>query len=825
MDLGKIAITPKGDYDNLIIYEKLDLVKKNGSSFISLIDNNSQPLSNNTAWQTVAEKGMDGVPGVDGTNALSFNFKGNVINYAALPSSGNTINDAYYNEADALMYIYNGSSYPTSGNGISFKGANNIPQFADLSFPVTNPSVGEKVQCVDNFIIYQLLDGQISTSSDNPSTSPTIWKSLENRNLRIYEDLPNGTIINAKEQVISDNVQYIALQQAVVGTDIPNKFSKIWIENGFTKSKDLGLKSFEEFKSLEKIKGDSFKGVKIDDNYTGSQVIQRDGTTVTGSGYLTTLNELPAIGTSLNFNSSSKFILFLDDSDNLIEIVDFENQLNEEFIIPAINGATKAKFTTLQVPILHKINREKEKSFKKPDLRLNLLQNRIVKVYDDLNYPNEIPDGTSKIDYDISAINGIVENNPEFNDSRVYKRNSTAISDIRTVDINCNVIGLRFTEKTIYVSFKSRFPSSQNLSRTGFIFQNENGSTRRYNANADLVTDYGAPINGFQDFKFVSENVKDGYVYRDYTLVWNIGNVNVSNKSGVLRIGNYSADNLVNDSQIGDFILSENPIDLNYTYLDLPKMNKSEWIGKNIMFFCDSQGLGSILREIANNLGCNVFKNGNGGRSMKWRESENTPADQAFLYHWSRLEYIKNLHTSGITINAFLYQVSYNDDGGGGEITYPKIQSVEENSPLISDDSTTVTNKLAIFNGLSDQQKENIFGFRQTFVSHIKQLIDLYPDAYFQLCKVMYNPGGGSNAPGSTTEIQRTATKDMRDSLNSQLEEIGGWFGIPVENVSKSTRYYFGNMENHCTDGLHYDQEIGRRLGIGISKSLLKVSF
>lgn len=623
----------------------------------------------------------------------------------------------------------------------------------------------------------------------------------------------------------NNNIFKVGIGKTAIGTDIPSKFSKIWDEVGFTKSKDLGLKSFEEFNNLEKLKGDSFKGVKIDDNYTGSLVIQRDGTTVTGSGYLTTLNELPAIGTSLNFNSNSKFILFLDNSDNLIEIIDFENQLNEGFIIPSINGATKAKFTTLQVPILNKLVKDKVKSFKKPDLRINLLQNRIVKVYDDLNYPNEIPDGASKIDYNITPINGTVVNNTEFNDSRVYSRNSTDISNPRTVDINCNIIGLKFTEKTIYVSFKSRFPSSQNLSRTGFIFQNEFGSTRRYNANGDLVTDYGSPSNGFQDFKFISENVKDGYVYRDYTLIWNVGDVNVSNKSGVLNIGNYSADGLVNESQIGDFILSESPIDLNYTYLDLPKMNKSEWIGKNIMAFGDSQLLGSILREIANNLGCNVFKNGNGGRSMKWRVTGTSEPDQAFLYHWSRLEYIKNLHTSGININAFLYQASYNDADGGGEITYPKIQDVESNSPLISDDSTTVANKLAIFNGLSNSQKESIFGFRQTFVSHIKQLIDLYPDAYFQLCKVMYNPGGGNNVPGATTEIQRTATKEMRDSLNSQLEEIGGWFGIPVDNISKSTRYYYGNMENHCVDGLHYDQEIGRRLGIGISKSLLEISF
>lgn len=52
-----------------------------------------------------------------------------------------------------------------------------IPQFANLSFPFTNTAT-EKVQCVENFIVYQLLDGQTSTSADTPSTSPTIWKSM-----------------------------------------------------------------------------------------------------------------------------------------------------------------------------------------------------------------------------------------------------------------------------------------------------------------------------------------------------------------------------------------------------------------------------------------------------------------------------------------------------------------------------------------------------------------------------------------------------------------------------------------------------------------------
>lgn len=56
--------------------------------------------------------------GEDGTNAQSFNFLGNVTNYAGLPTSGNTQNDAWYNLADELLYVYNGTAYPPNGEGI-----------------------------------------------------------------------------------------------------------------------------------------------------------------------------------------------------------------------------------------------------------------------------------------------------------------------------------------------------------------------------------------------------------------------------------------------------------------------------------------------------------------------------------------------------------------------------------------------------------------------------------------------------------------------------------------------------------------------------------
>src|SRR5690554_5415086 len=47
-----------------------------------------------------------------------FNFKSNVATYASLPITGLTKNDAYGVLADGLIYIYNGTSWPTEGNGL-----------------------------------------------------------------------------------------------------------------------------------------------------------------------------------------------------------------------------------------------------------------------------------------------------------------------------------------------------------------------------------------------------------------------------------------------------------------------------------------------------------------------------------------------------------------------------------------------------------------------------------------------------------------------------------------------------------------------------------
>ncbi|NGM63517.1 hypothetical protein G5B30_16530 [Sphingobacterium sp. SGG-5] len=83
------------------------------TSTVGLVDTYTVTYSDASTYQFTV---------TNGSNAQSFNFLGNVNDYASLPSSGNVQNDAWYNLTDELLYVYNGTSFPPDGEGISFSG-------------------------------------------------------------------------------------------------------------------------------------------------------------------------------------------------------------------------------------------------------------------------------------------------------------------------------------------------------------------------------------------------------------------------------------------------------------------------------------------------------------------------------------------------------------------------------------------------------------------------------------------------------------------------------------------------------------------------------
>lgn len=67
--LGRVQPLFKGDYNNLIAYDKLDVVLYNGNSYVSKIDLNTghTPANNPSYWQLVAVKGEPGNQGITGS--------------------------------------------------------------------------------------------------------------------------------------------------------------------------------------------------------------------------------------------------------------------------------------------------------------------------------------------------------------------------------------------------------------------------------------------------------------------------------------------------------------------------------------------------------------------------------------------------------------------------------------------------------------------------------------------------------------------------------------------------------------------------------------
>lgn len=64
IQVGKVMLTPKGEYDSTKTYIRLDAVTYQGSSYVCLADTSTTPPGD--SWQLLADKGADGQPGKDG---------------------------------------------------------------------------------------------------------------------------------------------------------------------------------------------------------------------------------------------------------------------------------------------------------------------------------------------------------------------------------------------------------------------------------------------------------------------------------------------------------------------------------------------------------------------------------------------------------------------------------------------------------------------------------------------------------------------------------------------------------------------------------------
>lgn len=121
-NLGRVSIVPKGTWNANTVYNRLDAVVHNGSSWLAKKQNiGQQPVEESDAWQLLAERGADGRQGVDGEPGKGLTIIGHFDTVESLESSVSTPEpgDAYsvgtmepYN-----IYTYDGVSLSWFNNG------------------------------------------------------------------------------------------------------------------------------------------------------------------------------------------------------------------------------------------------------------------------------------------------------------------------------------------------------------------------------------------------------------------------------------------------------------------------------------------------------------------------------------------------------------------------------------------------------------------------------------------------------------------------------------------------------------------------------------
>lgn len=163
--LGRVQPLFKGDYNNLIAYDKLDVVLYNGNSYVSKVDLNTghAPANNPSYWQLIAVKGDPGSQGITGSfgtptasaTSVSYDDDPSVVVTATGPDTAKIFNFDFEIPAgklgfDSVSATAQGGAAGTQPQVIATLDTTD-PDDRELQFAFTIPAAsGEGVKKVDN---------------------------------------------------------------------------------------------------------------------------------------------------------------------------------------------------------------------------------------------------------------------------------------------------------------------------------------------------------------------------------------------------------------------------------------------------------------------------------------------------------------------------------------------------------------------------------------------------------------------------------------------------------------------------------------------------
>ena len=201
--LGKVAITPKGEFNELTEYQILDLVTYQGSSYISLQKTTGNLPTDEEYWQLVAEKGDKGEQGEQGEQGIQ-GIQGEKGDTGATGETGPAGQDGL----SATIQVGTVNTLPAGSNAT-----------------ITNS--GDETSAVFNFGIPKGEKGDKGDKGDTGEIPEGTIESDDVDSIEVVETLPDVEQTNVlylvKESVYLDSTETTNISESSTETEATNE--------------------------------------------------------------------------------------------------------------------------------------------------------------------------------------------------------------------------------------------------------------------------------------------------------------------------------------------------------------------------------------------------------------------------------------------------------------------------------------------------------------------------------------------------------------------------------------------------------------------------
>ncbi len=226
------------------------------------------------------------------------------------------------------------------------------------------------------------------------------------------------------------------------------------------------------------------------------------------------------------------------------------------------------------------------------------------------------------------------------------------------------------------------------------------------------------------------------------------------NNSGYFSLSIGGSNSITSLTIYNPTIIESEIIDPYYIYKSTSEKNNSKHRGKWLMNFGDSQQNDrAIVTKLSKELGLNIMTASLGGHRMKYSAT-----------HWMFKKDYRKLVLDIDYIDYYFMMVSSNDFEGGGDASESAVQSVIDNYYSYGDNASQEASKDALFNALTETERDNIFGFKQCYSAYLKELQTTYPNAKFLLSSIPISQYGSTeyDVDGITTIYKSTTDADAQ---------------------------------------------------------------